>query len=210
MRGGSLTDGRTNLLKIIRNNRPARCNAAPLLHLCAEHQRVVLDDLPGLHIGAGRYQLCACGNDGNARLAAHHYSAVTASSQRTQVHRTQPLVGRQHQLCGHHVFARGAHMLPRRQRRADLYALRLARVCAAAHGLCRLNWNHSRSVLRQRIAGVNVNCLVRYAQLQRRALRSACRVPGAHRIPIHCCRVIMRRRKLCPHRHGRYPPQRIC
>ena len=99
---------------VVGQRRQAGCAAAPLRDHRAQHQRVILDDIAGAEIAPRRHELGAGGLDGDARPAPHAQPGVTRAGRRADVLRSQPVIRRQDQLCGDHVLAHRAHVLPRR------------------------------------------------------------------------------------------------
>ena len=189
---------------VIGQGREAGGQAAPLAHHCGQHQRVILHDVAGAQLAAGRHQLAPGWLDRHAWLAAHDQRGVARSGRRADVLRPQLVVGWQDQLRGDHILSHRPHVLPGRHRGENFDCLRsndfsrcgsrttkvVTTKIPALHILhhddrVRAGW--------EGIAGVYVERLLADDQVDRSRLRGAAGVFGAHRVAIHRGSMIVRR-----------------
>ena len=180
-------------------------DTAGFLGLCAQHQRVVLDDVARLQLAAGGDQFGARGLDGDARPPVDGDLRVPAAGDRAQVLGPQPVVGGQHQFGGDHVLAHGPHIGPRRAGREDLDVIG----AVLLHGLGMLDHDDRVHAVGQGVAGVDGHGLLAHAQQDGAGLGGAACVLAAHGVAVHGRGVVVGRRDPRPDRLGGDAVQRL-
>ena len=193
---------RSHGIPVVRDRRQPRGLASPLAHHARDHEAVVLNNVPGLQFRAGLNELRAGGDDCQGRSLANRHGGDPGRRARAEVHRPYAVVLRQDKLRRYDVLPERPHMLVRRSRCQDLD-------CGVVNLVHHLHHDHGIEAGRHRVARVHPHDLSVHRKSEGRRLGRSGGLPRSHRDTVHRRRVVVRGRRLRPHRLCCHPPERF-